>query len=93
MQATMKSIIRDHIRRFIPNCIFVTMSLTPVNQKKRIIERHGEDCHDFLELVQKLNEAYEGPGDGEKNTFNVDIDVGMTKKDVLEKVLEILKEN
>ena len=41
----------------------------------------------------KLNKFYEKPGDGEKNTYNVDISEDMTKKDVLGTVLEILNKN
>merc|ERR1712110_153530 len=85
--------MRDHIRRYIPDCIFVTMTLTPENQKKRITERHGEGCDELLELFSKMYDAYEGPGNSEKNTFNINITVDMTKKDVLEKVLEILNGN
>ena len=44
-------------------------------------------------MLVKLNKFYERPGDGEKNTYNVDITEEMTKKDVLDTVLEILKEN
>ena len=69
------------------------MTLTPENQKKRITERHGEGCDEIVELLSKMYEAYEGPGDSEKNTFNINITVDMTKKDVLENVLGILNEN
>ena len=44
-------------------------------------------------MLVKLNKFYERPGDGEKNTYNVDITEEMTKKDVLDTVLEILKKN
>ena len=39
----------------------------------------------------KLNKLYEGPLDGVKNTYNITED--MTRKDVLDTVLEILNEN
>ena len=44
-------------------------------------------------MLVKLNKFYERPGDGEKNTYKVDITEEMTKKDVLDTVLEILKKN
>ena len=44
-------------------------------------------------MLVKLNKFYERPGYEEKNTYNVDITEEMTKKDVLDTVLEILKEN
>ena len=61
-------------------------------QAKRIKERHGEESQGAIEIMMKLHKLYEKPGDGEKNTYNVDITEKMTKKDVLNKVLEILKE-
>ena len=44
-------------------------------------------------MLVKLNKFYERPGYGEKNTYNVYMTEEMTKKDVLDTVLEILKEN
>ena len=44
-------------------------------------------------MLVKLNKFYERPGYEEKNTYNVDMTEEMTKKDVLDTVLEILKEN
>ena len=61
-------------------------------QAKRIKERHGEESQGAIEMMMKLHKLYEKPGDGEKNTYNVDITEEMTKKDVLFKVLEILRE-
>ena len=66
-------------------------------QAKRVRERAGDDgtnsTGEILEKLIKLNKFYEKPGDGEKNTYNVDITEDMTKQDVLDSVLEILKEN
>ena len=68
-----------------------------IHQKKRIEERHGFDNsgkgNEILAMVTRINKFYEGPGDGEKNTYNVKITEDMTKKDVLDKVLEIIKDN
>ena len=62
-------------------------------QAKRVRERNGEGTEEILEMLVKLNKFYERSGDGEKNTYNVDITEEMTKKDVLDTVLEILKEH
>ena len=86
----MKFINRDHIRKYIPDCVFITMTLTSENQQKRIKARHGENCDEVLDMFGKMFKAYEGPGVCEKNTYNVDIGVDMTTKDVLEKVLDLL---
>ena len=66
--------------------------MTKRNQTKRIKERHRDDpgtveyCAKFFEWTMD----YEGPAEGEKNTFNVEITENMTPKDVMSKVLEIL---
>ena len=40
--------------------------------------------------MNKFAEFYEGPGEGEKNTYNIDIDEKMTPNDVMNEVLQIL---
>ena len=69
--------------------------MTNETQRKRIKERHGDggEAEVVLEMLTKIHNLYEGPGDGEKNTYNVDIAENMTRKDVLDKVLEVIKEN
>ena len=63
-------------------------------QVKRVRERHGEGvaADGMLELLMKFQKFYEKPGDGEKNTYNVDINPEMTKKDVLDAVLKVIKD-
>ena len=41
----------------------------------------------------KFHKYYEKPEDGEINTYNVDISPEMSKKDVFDKVLEVIKQN
>ena len=85
--------MRDHIRLTLPYCIFITLTVTKENQKKRILARHGEDCSDMIEMFIKFTEIFEGPGDGEENTYNVDITENMTPNDVMNQVLEILNKH
>ena len=91
-QAVTSRKFRDYIRLTLPDCFFVTLSMTKGNQAKRIKERHGDDpgtveyCAKFFEWTMD----YEGPAEDEKNTFNVEITEDMTPKDVMSKVLEIL---
>ena len=86
--------IRDVIRKVIPDCIFVILSLTEETQLKRVIQRHGEDNADSLvEWFSKIFALYEGPGENEQNTFNIDITDEMTPEDVQAKVLEVLSDN
>jgi len=85
--------MRDHIRTILPDCIFIVLSMTDETQQKRIKERHGEAAEGVFEMLVKMHKLYEKPGDGEKNTYNVDITEDMTRKDVFNKVMETLKEN
>ena len=85
--------MRDHIRTILPDCIFIVLSMTDETQRKRIKERHGEGSESVSEHLVKMHQLYEKPGDGEKNTYNVDITEDMTRKDVFNKVMETLKEN
>ena len=89
-QAVTTRELRDHCRINLPDCVFITLTLTKENQLKRVQARHGEDCNELLELFNKIFELYEGPGIGEKNTYNIDITENMTPDDVMDKVLEIV---
>ena len=42
-QAVTSQEMRDHIRLTIPDCIFITLTMTQESQIKRIKARHGED--------------------------------------------------
>ena len=42
-QAVTSRKFRDYIRLTLPDCFFVTLSVTKRNQAKRIKERHGDD--------------------------------------------------
>ena len=82
--------LRDHIRKVIPEVIFIVMSLTKENQMKRIRERHGDQAEAYEGFVTLAFNLYDKPGQGEENTYNVDITEDMTSKDVFEQVLEII---
>ena len=94
-QAVTSREIRNHIRKFIPECIFIIFTLTKEGQKKRIEARHGTDESSkvILDMMQSIYDLYESPENGEKHTYNVNISENMTPDDVLEKVLTILETN
>ena len=54
-QAVTSQNMRDHIRLTLPDCTFITLTLTEENQLKRVRERHGEDCG---KIVEKMNEFH-----------------------------------
>ena len=86
---------RDAIKEVLPDCLFILLTLSKESQKKRIINRHGEgeEAEGMIQFAAGIFEFYEKPGDGEKGTFNLDIDEDMTKEDVMNKVLEIVNDN
>ena len=90
-QAVTSQEMRDHIRLTIPDCIFITLTMTQESQIKRIKARHGEDLSEgLLDMMSGIHKLYELPGENEPNTFNIDITESMNRKDVLNKVLEVL---
>ena len=84
---------RECIRTILPDVIFIILSLTKESQKKRILDRHGDQAETIGLMMAQMFDLYEKPGEGEKNTYNVDITEGMTPKDVLDKVLEVVNKN
>ena len=93
-QAVTSQEMRDHIRLTIPDCIFITLTMTQESQIKRIKARHGDDLSDgLLDMLSGIHKLYELPEENEPNTFNVDITESMNRNDVLNKVLAILEKN
>ena len=85
---------RDHIRLTIPDCIFITLTMTQESQIKRIKARHGDDLSDgLLDMLSGIHKLNELPEENEPNTFNVDITDNMKPQDVMKKVLDILEKN
>ena len=84
--------LRNHIRLTIPDCIFITLTMTKEAQIKRLKARYREDISEgLLDAMSGIHKLYELPGENEPNTFNVDITDSMNREDVLNKVLDILK--
>ena len=93
-QAVTSQELRNHIRLTIPDCIFITQTMTKESQIKRIKARHGEDLSDgLLDMLSGIHKLYELPEENEPNTFNVDITDDMKPQDVMKKVLDILEKN
>ena len=88
-QAVTSRDMRDHIKLTLKDCIFITLTLTKETQRKRIIARHGEN-EGAMEFLGNIYQFYEGPGDNEKNVYNINITENMTPDDVMNKALEIL---
>merc|ERR1712020_143840 len=82
--------MRDYVRTILPDCIFIILTPNDEVQLKRIIARHGEGNTELVDTLTGYYKLYELPGKNEPNTFNVDITDGLTPKDVMDKVLELL---
>ena len=85
---------RERMRKLIgPDLVFIVLGMSRECQKKRIMGRHGEDFPEtFLNIMIKMAEIYEPAGAEEENAFNVVITEDDSRDDVLQKIMDILKE-
>ena len=77
---------RDLCRALCPNLTFITMTMTEDCQRKRLEGRFGEQ--EIPNFLIRLFEESEPAGDDEENAYNIMITEDMSRKDVLNKVLE-----
>ena len=83
---------RDLLRsRMGPDLVFIVLNLTKECQRKRLEQRHGSGGGHMVKGLEKVYGLYEPAREGEVNAHNVTVEEGMTKDDVMEKVLEIVK--
>ena len=86
--------VRNHIRTILPDCIFVTLTLSKESQRKRLLIRHDEKSEvEVIKFLTGLFDIYELPEENEKNIFNIEITDEMTPDDVVERVKQILNEH
>jgi len=85
---------RNHIREILPECNFITLTLSKETQKKRLLARHDEMAEaEIIKILTTLHALFELPGENERNTYNVDITDDMSRDDdVVEKVKQILED-
>ena len=82
---------RDHIREELgPDLIFVVLHMAKEEQTKRLIGRHGEAGRAF---ISKLTALAEPEASGEENAINVTVTSEMSRKDVVEKILQMLSKD
>ena len=81
-----RSMLRKHLGS---DLVFINLNMTKECQAERIKQRHGDNVGEAWESFFNL---YEPGEDDEENTFKVTIEDGMTKDDVLQKVLNIVKD-
>ena len=81
-----RSLLRNHLGS---DLVFIVLNMTKECQHERIKKRHLGKVGKSLENMHKL---YEPGEEDEENTFNLSIEEGMTREDVMQKVLAIVKD-
>lgn len=83
---------RDYLRSLLgPDLVFIVLNMTLECMKERLTARHG-GALDVDGMANKWLPINEPGGSNEENTFNVTIEKGMNKADVLKAVLDTIKE-
>jgi len=84
---------REYLRSIIgSDLVFIVMNLTMDCNKERLAARHGGTI-DVEEVAAGWLPIYEPAGIDEENTFNITIEKGMDKGDVLKAILDIIRKN
>merc|ERR1712062_203419 len=85
--------IRDHIRNILgTKLVFVVLHMSKEDQEARIKARHG-DAKSFVERLVKMYDLFEPACEDESNTINCMITKDMTRDDVIEKIIQLVKQN
>ena len=86
---------RDLIKDIIPECIFVSLRVTPEVQLRRLEKRMGhlqKDQRDgIMSLLLKTLNTFEPTGEDEDRAVDVLISSDLSEDEVLEKVLDAIK--
>ena len=91
-QAVPTRSFRDHIRKCLgPDLMFVVLHMTREDQEARIKARHGTENSSVNDMLLKCYDVYEPAGEDEPNTLDVLVTPEMTRDDVVNKILDMLK--
>jgi len=83
--------LRDHIRSILgPELIFVILSMDKEEVRKRVLARHHGD-EQTQEMMEPINKLCEPVGDDEENAVSVTVTMDMTREDVINKILDLIK--
>ena len=85
---TSRDFIRNHMGN---NVIFIVLNLTEQCQKARLRGRHGDQLLEESTLMTDMFKFYEAAGEDEPNAYNVTIEDGESPDDVLQNVLDLIK--
>ena len=83
--------MRDYFRSLMgPELVFIVLNMTKECQTQRMSERHGDDVGEGWWLDYS---KFQPAGVDEEKAYNITIEEGDSKQDVLNKVLEITNKN
>ena len=85
---TSRDFIRNHMGN---NVIFIVLNLTEQCQKARLRGRHGDQLLEESTLMTDMFKFYEAAGEDEPNAYNVTIEDGESPEDVLQNVLDLIR--
>jgi len=86
--------IRDFIRKQMgENLIFVVLHMTKEDQMERIVKRHGDANENLIEKMTMCHNVFEPAEDDEKNAIHCLITKDMTRDEVVEKIVQLLKDH
>ena len=85
---------REFLKKIMgPDLVFVVLNLTKECQTKRILARHpGDDQKMFQDILMKMFDSYEPAGTDEANAYNVTISEDMSRAEVMQSVLNTIKQ-
>jgi len=84
---------RDFIRSLLGNdVVFIVLGMTLECSQKRVEKRHG-DIDGVGDFASKLHKFYAPAGEDEPNSYNVSIEQGMSRDDVLAKVIDVVNKS
>ena len=83
--------VRDHIRKELgSNLIFVVLHMSKEDQLARIKNRHGDEQM-FIDMLSNSYKVFEPATEDEPNAIAVDITKDMSRDDVVNKIIQSVK--
>ena len=72
-----------------PDLVFIVLNLTEECVAARLKQRHGNSG--IAEVLRKIFTRFEPAGNDEKNAYNLTVEDGMSRHDVMKKCLELIQ--
>ena len=84
---------RDLLREQMgPDLVFIVLNLTKECMTERVEKRHpGDEGKIYVDLFNRMYDAYQPAGDDEENAYNVSVDGNMSPDDVVQNVINLIE--